>query len=189
MKRAFLLTFILLGINCCFASEELSKQATAFYSDNNFQKTMDLLLQIEETKRSAQDWLLLGNLLDEKGEKSNAIFMYQKAINTNPKYYKAYYNLANIYYNENKYNLAVENYKKAEKLQKENPYLYYNLGCAYIKLAQLNKAKNALIKSVTLKNDIPEVHYNLAYVYKSLNKPKVAEVYLQNYNKLTETEY
>ena len=99
MRRLLVFLFLLIGISSAQAitPEDLSKQATAFYSDNNFQKTMELLLQIEENDRTAQDWLLLGNLLDEKGEKQNAIFMYQKAINTNEKYYKAYYNLANIY--------------------------------------------------------------------------------------------
>ena len=51
----------------------------------------------------------------EKGEKDNAIFMYQKAIYANPKYYKAYYNLANIYLNEERYNIAIENYKEMEE--------------------------------------------------------------------------
>lgn len=172
-----------------FAENTLSQQATAFYSDNNFQKTMELLLQIEENDRSAQDWLLLGNLLDEKGEREQAVFMYQKAINTDPKYYKAYYNLANIYLEQNRYGMAVENYKKAAKLKQDNPYIYYNLSCAYLKQGNLKAAKNALIKSVTLRNDIPEVHYNLAYVYKNLNKPKLAQIYLDNYNKLTTSEY
>ena len=186
MKKLLLtILSILLGLNICIAStEELSKQATAFYSDNNFNKTLDLLLQINEKERSAQDWLLLGNLLQEKGEKNNAIFMYQKAINTDEKYYKAYYNLGNIYLNDDKYNMALENYKKAEKLNKTNPYLYYKLACVYIKLADLKNAKTALIKAVTIKNDIPEIHYNLAYVYKCLNKPKIAQQYLDNYNKL-----
>ena len=53
------------------------------------------------------------------------------------------------------------------------------------KLKGDKKAKSELIKAVTLKNDIPEIHYNLAYVYKCLNKPKVAQSYLDNYNKLT----
>ncbi len=169
----------------CFASNDLSKMATAFYSDNNFQQTLDLLLQINENKRSAQDWLLLGNLLDEKGEKENAIFMYQKAIFADEKYYKAYYNLANLYLADDKYNMAVENYKKALKFKKDSPYLHYNLACAYIKLADIKKAKNELIKAVTLNKNIPEIHYNLAYVYKCLNKPKIAQDYLNNYNKLT----
>lgn len=186
MKRVVLFLLLAAGINICFASDELSKQATAFYSDNNHNKTMDLLLQINENERSAQDWLLLGNLLDEKGEKDNAIFMYQKAINTDSKYYKAYYNLANIYLADERYNMAVENYKKAVSLNRQNPYAYYNLGCAYLKLGEVKKAKSAFIQAVTLKNDVPEFHYNLAYTYKSLNKPKLAQTYLDNYNKLNQ---
>ena len=186
MKRLILSLLIVLGVSPCFASSELSQQATAFYSDNNFQKTLELLLQINEHERSAQDWLLLGNLLDEKGEKQNAIFMYQKAIFADEKYYKAYYNLANHYLADEKYNFAIENYKLALKYNKENPYIHYNLACAYIKIAELKKAKSELIKAVTLNKNIPEIHYNLAYVYKSLGKDKVAQDYLDNYNKLTE---
>lgn len=185
MKRLVLLFLIALIINPCYGASDLSKQATAFYSDNNFQMTLELLLQIDETERSAQDWLLLGNLLDEKGEKENAIFMYQKALFVDEKYYKAYYNLANHYLADERYNIAIENYKLALKYNKENPYVHYNLACAYIKLAELKKAKSHLIKAVTLKNDIPEIHYNLAFVYKSLGKDKIAQDYLNNYNKLT----
>jgi len=185
MRVVILIFLLLISINYCFASDELSKQATAFYSDNNYAKTMELLLQIKESERSAQDWLLLGNLLDEKGEREQAIFMYQKALDADIKYYKAYYNLANIYLEQARYNIAIENYKKAIKYNQSNPYVYYNLACAYLKQGKNKEAKSALIKSVTLKNDIPEVHYNLAYVYKKLNKPKLAQAYLNNYNKLT----
>lgn len=186
MKRLTLLLVLGLGVNCCFANEELSKQATAFYSDNNRHKTMDLLLQIDENERTPQDWLLLGNLLDEKGEKDNAIFMYQKAISTDKKYYKAYYNLANFYLADERYNMAVDNYKKAISLNKENPYVFYNLGCAYLKLGEVKKARSAFQQAVTLKNDVAEFHYNLAYTYKSLGKTKMAQIYLDNYNKLNE---
>lgn len=191
MKKIVLLICFLISINAVYSitANDLSKQATAFYSDNNFNKTMELILQIDENERSAQDWLILGNLFDEKGEKDNAIFMYKKAINTDLKYYKAYYNLANIYYSDAKYSLAIDSYKQALKYSKENPYIHYNLACAYIKKAELKKAKSELIKAVTIKNDIPEIHYNLAYVYKSLNKPKLAKVYLDNYNKLCPTKY
>lgn len=183
--RRFLLIALLLTGSVCFASEELSKQATAFYSDNNFQKTMDLILQIDEKERSAQDWLILGNVLEDKGEKENAVFMYQKAINANPKYYKAYYNLANNYAENGQYNMAVQNYKKAASLNKENPYIFYNLACTYMKLGDFSKAKTNLNKAIMFKSDVPEFHYNLAYIYKQLGKEKLAQTYLDNYNKLT----
>ena len=191
MKKIVLLICFLFSINSAFSATalELSKQATAFYSDNNFNKTMELILQINEYDRTAQDWLILGNLFQEKGEKDNAIFMYQKAIIVDEKYYKAYYNLANIYLADEKYNVAIENYKQALNLNKENPYIHYNLACAYIKIADLKKAKSELLKAVTIKNDIPEIHYNLAYVYKKLNKQKLAQTYLDNYNKLVPTNY
>ncbi len=185
MKKIVVFLLFLIG-NVCIAAEDLSKQATAFYSDNNYQKTMDLILQIPEDKRSAQDWLLLGNILDDKGEKDNAVFMYQKAINTNHKYYKAYYNLANYYADNSQYNMAINNYKKAASLNNENPYIYYNMACTYIKLGDLKKAKTNLNKAIMYKSDVPEFHYNLAYVYKQLNKPKLAKTYLDNFNKLSQ---
>lgn len=185
MKRFIVLAFILAQTVCFATEEELSKQATAFYSDNNYQKTMDLILQIDEYKRSAQDWLLLGNVLDDKGERDNAIFMYQKAIVVDSKCYKAYYNLGNCYADNGQYNMAMKNYKKASSINKENPYIFYNMACTYIKLGDFGKAKTNLNKAIALKNDVPEFHYNLAYIYKQLNKQKLAQTYLDNFNKLT----
>lgn len=189
MKKIFLILLSLFFMNIVFASENLSKQAVAFYSDNNLNKAMDLLLQIDEKNRTPQDWLLLGNILFENGEKENAIYMYQKAIAVDKKYYKSYYNLANIFLEDEKYALAIEHYKKAIDLNKNNAYLHYNLACAYIKSGNIKKAKTSLINAVTIKNDIPDVHYNLAYVYKSLGKDKIAQSYLENYNKLLESGY
>ena len=185
MKKFLLIAFLLSGA-MVFAADDLSKQATAFYSDNNYQKTMDLILQIDENERTAQDWLILGNVLEDKGEKENAIFMYQKAISVNHKYYKAYYNLANHYAQNNQFNMAIDNYKKAASLSKENPFIFYNMACTYIKMGNLNKAKTNLNKAIMFKSDVPDFHYNLAYVYKQLNKPKLAQTYLDNYNKLME---
>ena len=186
MRRVILLSFLILLSVPCFGATaaDLSKQAAAFYVDNNYNRTMDLILQIDEKERTAQDWLLLGNLMEERGERENAVFMYQKSINTDKKFYKAYYNLANIYLEDGRYNMAADNYKKAISANRENPYLHYNLACAYMKLGKIKKAKASLLQAITLKPDVPEFQYNLAYVYNSLNKPKVAQSYLDNYNKL-----
>ena len=74
MRRFFITALLLILTTPVFADNDLSKQAVAFYSDNNYQKTMDLILQIDENERTAQDWLILGNVLEDKGEKENAIF-------------------------------------------------------------------------------------------------------------------
>ena len=84
--------------------------------------------------------------------------------------------------------MAIANYKKAARYSKNNPYVLYNMGCAYLKQGKIKDAKNQFVKAVVIKNDIPELQYNLAYVYKNLNKPKLAQTYLDNYNKLTNTD-
>ncbi len=164
-----------------------SQQANLFYSDNDVKKSFDILLRIPEAKRTAQDWLLLGNILQDQEKISDATFMYQRALLVNPKYYKAFYNLGNIYLADEKPFLAIENYRKANKANNEFAYAYYNLGCAYIQTGMLKKAKIAFLKSIELKKTEPDFYYNLAYVYKQLNKPKLGKQYLDFYNKVLET--
>ncbi len=161
-----------------------SQQATIAYSENNLKCAFDIILSIKEDERTAQDWLLLGNILQEQEKNADAVFMYQRAILVNPKYYKPYYNMANIYLEDEKPNLAIVNYKLAVKNNPNFAYGYYNLGCAYLKIGDLKKAKVVFLRSIELKNTVPDFHYNLAYVYKKLNKPKLAKEYLDNYNKL-----
>ena len=163
----------------------LSQQAIALYNDNNLDESLNTFLKIPEKYRTAQDNLLIGNILLDLGRREDAIFMYKRAILVDEFYYKPYYNIANICLNDDKYFMAIDYYKKAIKYAPEFSYAYYNLGCAYIKAGDLRKAKSKLIKAIELKNTEPDFHYNLAYVYKKLDKPKLAKVYLDNYNKLT----
>lgn len=164
-----------------------SEEATLLYNENNIKGSFDVLLSIKEADRTAQDWVLLGNILQDQSKNSDAVFMYQRAISVDPTFYKSYYNLGNIYLEEEKPYLAIENYRNANKANNEFPYAYYNLGCAYLKIGDLKKAKIAFIKAIELKNVEPSFHFNLAYTYKKLNKAKFAKQYLDNYNKLMES--
>ena len=167
-------------------SEEmtLSEYATIFYGENNNDEALSSILKISEYERSAQDWLILGNILQDKGKNADAVFMYNKAILSDKKYYKAYYNLGNIYLEENKLNLAIQNYKLASKYNDKFPYAYYNMGCAYLEMGQLKKAKISFLKAIEIKNTGPEFHYNTAYVFKKLKNEKLSKQYLENYNQL-----
>ena len=167
--------------------ENISKQATIHYAENEIKTSFNLLLSIPEEDRTPQNWLILGNILQDQGKSSEAVFMYQKAALADENYYKAYYNLGNVYLNEDKPNMAITEYKKVIKLDPNFPYAYYNLGCAYIKTGDLKKARNAFLSAIDLKNTEPDFHYNLAYVYKKLKNDKKAELYLQYYNKIMES--
>ena len=162
----------------------ITNQANVLYAENDIKGAFNLFLTIPEEERTAQNWLLLGNILQDQGKVEEAIFMYNKAIEADDKFYKAYYNLGNIYLNDGRPNMAIEEYKKVIKLKPEYAYAHYNLGCAYIKLGKYNKAKFELLTATDYKNNVADFHYNLAYIYKKLGKEKQAKTYLEYYNKL-----
>lgn len=170
-------------------NQDLSYEASIIYAENNIEKALDIFLSIPEDQRTPQDWLLIGNILQDKGKLEEAEFMYKKAANTDDKYFKAYYNLGNIYMQTGKTNMAIEEYKKAVKIKPEYAYAHYNLGCAYISQGKYSKAKYELYTATDLKNTVPEFYYNLALVLKKLNKEKDAKKYLEYYNKLMEQSY
>ena len=59
-----------------------SEQATILYNENNEKAALEILTKIKDPDRTAQDWILLGNILQDMDKKSDAIFMYQNAIVT-----------------------------------------------------------------------------------------------------------
>lgn len=189
MKRILFFILILL-IHPCLAQEiepkeEMtpSMQANLFYADNNIKKTYEIIMKIPQMERTAQDWLLLGNILQDEDRISDAQFMYNRALIVDEKFYKAYYNLGNIHLDEEQPYMAIDNYKKAIKYNDKFAFAQYNLACAYIRVGQLKKAKNALLEAVVIDNTQPDFYYNLAYVYKKLGKEKAAKNYLQYYQK------
>lgn len=187
MKRLVLILVCI--IFCSIASaEEMTKsqQAVAYYNDNNIEGAINVLKGIPESEKTAEDWLLMGNLLQDKNQKAEAVFMLKRAILVDKNYYKPYFNLANIYLDEERPLMAIDNYKTVIKLKHDFPYAYYNMGCAYLKTGDYKKAKRCFAKAVELKNTEPDFQYNLAYCYKKLNNSKLANRHLEFYNKLME---
>ena len=154
--------------------------------ENNINEALNLLFSIPEEERTSQNWLLMGNILQDQNKPADAIFMYNNAIATEPKNYKAHYNLGVAHLMQNQPNLAIEEFKKAIKYKSDFAYAYYNLGCAYLKVEKYNKAKWEFLNAITYNNQVADFHYNLAYTYKKLNNEKKAKIYLKYYNELQE---
>ena len=186
MKRLFLvLVAIGLFANTTFANVN-NEQIKVLYAENNIKEAFNLLLSIPEEERTSENWLLMGNILQDEGKIDEAIFMYNSAISTNVKDYKAHYNLGNMYMLQNKSNMAITEYKKSIKYNPEFSYGYYNLGCAYLKINKPRNAKWEFFKAIDLNNQEPDFYYNLAYTYKTLKNDKQAKIYLDLYDKLLE---
>ncbi len=166
------------------AYETESQEARAFYAQNNLEEAMNILISIPAEHRNAENWLLMGNIQQDKSNLKDAVFMWESAIMADNKFYKAYYNLGVLYFSEEKYSLALENFLKAKKYKNDLHSIYYNLGCTYLNLGEYKKAKNELLYAIELKNTEPDYYYNTALVYKKLGNEKKAKYYLDFYDKM-----
>lgn len=188
MKKILLtLFFIFVFSGSVFAEQslkELREQARFFYNTNDIAQAKTILLKIPEADKQAEDWLLLANISEEEQKNIDAVFFLQKALLKDKDYYKAYYNLGNIYFADGKINTAIENYKKALKIKKDFAYAHYNLGNCYLAQKNYNKAKYEYGAAIRLNSEEPSFYYNLAYAYKMQKKDKKAQEALDMYNNL-----
>ena len=166
--------------------DQVSQQARVLYAQNDIDAAYNLLEQKPEEERSAQDWLMMGNIMQDKEQIDKAIYMFNQSINKNPKFYKAHYNLGYIYLSKEQPNMALTEFKLAVKYKPDFSYGYYNIGCAYLKLGKYSTAKYNFFKALDLRANEPDIYYNLAYSYKMLGKEKQAQTYLDLYNKMIE---
>lgn len=166
--------------------DPVSEQAKALYAQNEIDEALKLLKGKTEESRSAEDWLLIGNILQDKDKIDEAVYMFKKAIEKDPKYYKPYYNLGYIYLMQDKPNMALAEFKKSVKYKDDFAYGYYNMACAYLKLKEYGNARFNFFRALDLKADDPAIYYNLAYTFKMQNKEKQAQTYLDLYNQMME---
>lgn len=166
--------------------DQISQQARVMYAQNNIDSAFEILSSKKEEERTSSDWVMMGNIMQDKEQIEQAVYMFNQAINTDPKNYKAHYNLGYIYLSKNQPNMALKEFKLAVKYKPDFSYGYYNIGCAYLKLGKYSTAKYNFFKALDLKANEPNIYYNLAYSYKKLGKDKQAQTYLDLYNKMME---
>ena len=178
MKKRILLALILIGL--------ITPVSSCYGLSFKKEKPSQEQESIPEQERSAEDWLLIGNIMQDKQNIEQAIYMFNKSAQKDPKFYKAHYNLGYIYLSKNQPNMALEEFKKAVKYKQDFSYGYYNIGCAYLKLKKYSTARYNFFKSLNLRANEPDVYYNISYTYKMQGNEKQAKVYLDLYNQMTE---
>lgn len=189
LKILLIIFVFIAGIKPAFCGEdysEMKKEIIVLYNTNKIKEAYQLISKIPEKERDCELWLLAANITQDYDRTLDAIYLLQKAITTDPKNYKPYYNLGNLYLRDKKYNSAIYNYKLCLKQNKEFAYAWYNMGNAYLGLEDYPKAKSAFMRAISFGLSEPDFYYNLAFTYKKLNKKKQAEKMLKIYNTLME---
>jgi tetratricopeptide (TPR) repeat protein len=147
----------------------LLEEAQIYLEKGENEKLKTSLLQaVKKDTDNANLWFLLGKTYDDDGEKVKAEEYYTKAIEANPDFFEAYYNIGAIYNNKaselmkeandlpleesakyDKLILEANGYlekavpwlEKALKIKPDDTYTLHALKEAYTKLKQYDKAK------------------------------------------------
>ena len=93
--------------------------------------------------RFAVDYFKLGEEYEEKGMTSEAIDMYERAIEDKPDNADAHNNLGMLYEEIGEYEKAVAEYKRAIEINSNFAEAYYNLGDLYEKIGKNSEAMQA----------------------------------------------
>jgi Tfp pilus assembly protein PilF len=97
------------------------------------------------------------------------------AIQTDPSYEKAYYNLGKVYQAQRKWDKAADAFESAVQKSPDNANFHYDLGEAYLEAKQLDKAETALKKATSLDSKLFKAFWRLGLVYMYEEKPKEAD--------------
>lgn len=122
-------------------------------------------------EREARKDVREGNELYNQLKFEEAEIAYKKALDKNPNYAKASYNLANTIYQKNKNKEAVFQYDLAEKIAPDKmskAETFHNMGNAFMKEKQYDKAVEAYKNAMRNNSKDDETRYNLAMAQKLL---------------------
>jgi len=115
--------------------------------------------------RSAEDHLLLGEFLAQKGKIDGAIVEFERAIEIRADYAAAYMNLGAAYGQKGMIDQSISASKKAIELDPRNATAFYNLGNAFGKVGNYEEAFASFFEAIELDPGYAEPHYGLAVCY------------------------
>ena len=119
----------------------------------------------KDLEREAREDVREGNQLYNQHKFEEAEISYKKALDKNPNYGKASYNLANTIFQQNKNKEAVFQYNLAEKIAPDKmskAEIFHNKGNSFMKEKQYDKAVDAYKNSMRNNSKDDETRYNLA---------------------------
>jgi Flp pilus assembly protein TadD len=173
------LTQLLLNNSDRTISNSLYGLATACYYQSQFEQSHLLIVRyVKLNPLDSDGHNVLGILLSNLKRYDEAEAAYRKAIDLNPSYATAYYNLGNLLSDENlkRYDEAEAAYRKAIDLNPSYATAYSNLGLLlHENLKRYDEAEAAYRKAIELNPSYATAYYNLGILLKDLKRYDEAE--------------
>lgn len=146
-------------------NELLSGKLLEIYIENkNYEKAKQVLKSLEKTQpKNKIIYFAKGLVLTKEGDLEAANKAYRKAIELNPQYSEAYYNLGSLYYNQ-----AIETLKKADEIPVKKLKEYEQTKTLAYK--QLEQALPFFEKAHKISSSDQETIYILMIIYAKTQK-------------------
>ena len=153
------------------------------YTDGDYDLAVrELQLALEKNYTNYQPsevYSILGLSYLELDNLEKSISAQQKAIELNPRFYKAWVNIGIAYRQSGDLEKAEECYQKALKIEPNYAELHASLGALHIFKGEPKKALLALEKAIELDPQLPVAYSNLAFAYAMLDRFEEADISLQ----------
>ena len=107
---------------------------------------------------------------EKKKDYRQAIELYIKSINLNPKNIQAITSLCAIYFNQGELLRVEAILNGAIRLSPQSSYLYFQLGQVYITQTKFEQAAECFLKSKELNSKFKEVYLNLTHCYSRMHR-------------------
>ena len=139
--------------------------AMLYFQNNNYDKSMPLLMQAVNIQPSPLIYQMLGNIFVSKNEFNNAIICYENALNLDPNFSDVYNNLGYAFFTLGKYDESIVYYKKAVEFEPENHNIFFNIAISYAEMKEYEKAAEYYKKVIEINPSYYAVYNNLGSLY------------------------
>jgi predicted O-linked N-acetylglucosamine transferase (SPINDLY family)/GT2 family glycosyltransferase len=117
----------------------------------------------------------LGNCFYDQQQLDSAVVCYQNAIQLNPSFAQAHYNLGNVLKNQDLLAQAEQSYKNALSLDANNIWILDNLAHVLYEQSHFVEAESCYEKALKIQPDFVAAHIGLGAVAKALDQLQEAE--------------
>ena len=133
----------------------------------------------------AEEYILRGAEADQRGQYSEAIANFTKAIELNPDYAEAYYARGHVYGKQGEYDQSIANLTKAIELNPDYAQVYYFRGLTYSGQGEHDQAIQDFTKAIELNPKLAEAYYFRGLTYSGQDEHDLA---IQDSTKAIELE-
>lgn len=163
------------------------KYATLLLENNELQKALPIMNELEKYEKFTHTPAYLelistyGIRLISNGEVAEAIAIFKKIVDINPRNPEAWVNLGSTYFNSKQFDLALENYQEALKIDKSFALAKSNIGLVYLnkyvednQIFWLGKALESFDEAIILNPRLGAAYNGRALAFLYLDKKNEA---------------